>query len=229
MRIVFMGASLTEGVYGGNFVSGVVERLPQHEIINAGVGGSTINRLLEQVEGVIEQSPDAVFIMAGSNDAIAYSQPATRPYYKSSQKLPNGFLTPEEFGQRYREILEKLQLHHIVPLIGLPPLEYNPELAAASALFNEQAVQAARAYNTPVLDLNPDLMPQMLSHMIPQRPPLDLKIIYQIGERTQSGWSDYEAEQQRGGYTYSFDGIHFTPQTADQVAQIIAAFLEKEL
>jgi lysophospholipase L1-like esterase len=222
MRIIFTGASLTEGVYGGNWVKRVAALMPQHEIINGGVGGSTMNRLMDRLDSVIEQSPDAVFIMAGSNDAIAYSQPATRSYYKSAQGLPDGYLTPEAFGKLYREMLERLQLNHILPLVALPPLEYNPELAAASHLFNEQAVEAARAYNVPVLDLNPHLMPQT----IPERPPLDLSIIFKIGERTKSGWKDYEAEQTRGGFTYSFDGIHFTEQTAEKVAKIIAEFLE---
>lgn len=223
MRIIFIGASLTEGVYGGNFVKGVSELMPQYEIINGGVGGSTMNRLIERMDDVIEQAPDAVFIMAGSNDAIAYSQPATRPYYKSTQGLPEGYLTPEAFGKMYREMLERLQLNHILPLVALPPLEYNPEVAAASHRFNQQAAEAAQAYNVPVLDLNPHLMPDT----IPQRPPLDLSIIFKIGERTKSGWNDYEAEQRRGGFAYSFDGIHFTEQTAEKVAKIIVAFLEE--
>jgi lysophospholipase L1-like esterase len=225
MRIIFIGASLTEGIYGGNFVKVVAKLLPEHEIINEGVGGSTMNRLMDRLDAVIAKAPDAVFIMAGSNDAIAYSQPATRPYYKSSQNLPDGYLTPESFGQMYRDMLAKLQLHHILPLVGLPPLEYNPELVAAAKLFNDQAVEAARAYNVPVLDLNPHLMPET----VPSRPPLDLNIIFLIGERTKAGWSDYDAEQQRGGYHYSFDGIHLTQKSADKIAVIIADFLKQTL
>lgn len=228
MRIVFLGASLTEGLYGGNFVDGeqgVAGLLPQHEIINMGIGGSTMNRLLDRLDAALEREPDALFIMAGSNDAIAYSQPLTRPYYKSSQGLPNGYLTPDEFGVMFREMLERIHLAHVIPLIGLPPLEYNPELVAASNLFNAQAVEAARAYNVPVLDLNPHLMPPT----IPARPPLGLKIIFQIGERVKAGWKDYAAEQQHGGFAYSFDGIHFTPQTAAKVAVIIAEFLREQL
>lgn len=225
MRIVFLGASLTEGIYGGNYVDRVAHNLPNHEIINLGLGGSTMNRIATRLEDAIEREPDAAFILAGSNDAIAYSQPKTRPYYKHSQDLPDGFLTPEAFGQLYRDLLVELQLAHIQPLIGLPPLEYNPEVAAASDLFNQQAVEAASAYNVPVLDLNPLLMPET----IPDRPALDLRTVFVIGDRTKSGWSDYEAEQQRGGYTYSFDGIHFMPATAERVGDVITNFLRKTL
>jgi lysophospholipase L1-like esterase len=225
MRIVFLGASLTEGVYGGSYVDRVARNLPQHEIINSGLGGSTMNRIVSRLDDVIAQQADAVFILAGSNDAIAYSQPKTRPYYKQSQDLPDGYLTPEAFGQLYRDLLVELQLAHIQPLIGLPPLEYNPAVVAASNLFNAQAVEAASAYNVPVLDLNPLLLPKT----IPDRPELDLRTIFVIGDRTQSGWSDYEVEQQKGGYTYSFDGIHFTPATAERVGDVITDFLRETL
>ncbi|MCU0498183.1 MAG: GDSL-type esterase/lipase family protein [Anaerolineae bacterium] len=225
MRIVFLGASLTEGVYGGNFVRGVAERMPEHEIINMGVGGSTMNRLLERLDDAIATQPDAVLIMAGSNDAIAYSQPLTRPYYKSAQNLPNGYLTPAEFGQMFRELIERLQLAFIRPLIGLPPLEYNPTIAEASQLFNTIVTDESRAHKVPILDLNPALMPES----IPDRPPLDLKMIFLIGDRVQSGWKDYEREREQGGYTYSFDGIHFTEATATRVADLLTDFLRAEL
>ncbi|HEX2623179.1 MAG TPA: SGNH/GDSL hydrolase family protein [Phototrophicaceae bacterium] len=225
MRIVFLGASLTEGVYGGNFVAGVAKLMPQHEIINMGVSGSTINRLLDRLDDALGREPDAAFVMAGSNDAIAYSQPATRPYYKSQQNLPEGFIPPAAFGQMYRDLLAKLQLHYVRPLVGLPPLEHNPELAGASNLFNQQTVEAVRAYNVPILDLNPYLMPAT----IPPRPPLSLQTVFQIGDRVRSGWNDYETEHQRGGYTYSFDGIHFMPETAEKVAGIVAAWLTEQL
>ncbi len=225
MRILFLGASLTEGVYGGNFVARIQHNLPDHELINLGQSGSTMNRLVGRLDEVLELEPDAAFVMAGSNDAIAYSQPKTRPYYKQTQDLPDGYLEPDDFGQLYRDFLLELQLAHIQPLMGLPPLEHNPAVKAASDLFNSQAMDAARAYNIPVLDLNPVLLP---AH-IPDRPDLDLRTVFQIGDRTKSGWADYEAEQQRGGYTYSFDGIHFTLATAERVGDVITEFLRETL
>lgn len=226
MRIIFLGASMTEGVYGGNFVKPAARLLPQHEIVNAGVGGSTINKLAERLDETLEQKPDAAFIMAGSNDAIAYSQPATRPYYKSTQGLaPDGYMTPEQFGAVYRDVLTRLQLAHVQPLIGLPPMEYNPTLVAASAAFNAQAEEVARAFNLPVLDLVALFNPPN----VPERPPLDMKIIFTIGDRTKSRWNDYEAEQVKGGYTYSFDGIHLTPKSAEKMGELVAAFLKAEL
>lgn len=225
MKIIFLGASLTEGVYGGNFVAGVAKRMPEHEIINMGIGGSTMNRLMERLDSVIEQRPDAVFVMAGSNDAIAYSQPETRPYYKSAQKIPNGYLTPEEFGNMYRDMITRLQLEFIQPLVGLAPLEYNPELVAAAKLFNDATREIAHQFNLPVLDLSARFTPET----VPSRPPLNMRTIFLIGDRHGTDWADYENEQQQGGYTYTFDGIHIPPSVAEQFADLITAFFREVL
>lgn len=225
MKIAFLGASLTEGSYGGSYLEALRPLLPQHTLLNFGVNGSTILQLVERVDAVLEESPDVVFIMGGSNDAIAYSQPKTRSYYKQVQRLPEGFFTPAEYAQHYRDLLTQLQIAHVQPLAGLPPLEYNPTVAAAAAEFNAATREVARAFNVPMCDLAAAMTPPH----IPDRKPLDMSTILVIGDRVKSGWNDYDSEHQRGAYTYSFDGIHFTPQGAQQAAQIIAAFLRESL
>jgi lysophospholipase L1-like esterase len=224
MRIVFVGASLTEGVYGGSYVNEVQRLLPDHEIINRGVGGSTINRMVDQLESVLALEPDAVFVLAGSNDAIAYSQPETRSYYEKSQHVQGGYLTPEQFGVMFREVITHIQLAHAIPLVGLPPLEYNPDVVAAAHLFNDESRQIAESLNVPVLDLQ-----HMIPDEVPDRPALDLKHIFLIGDRVQKRWKDYTSEQTAGGYSYSFDGIHFTPEAAAEVGVRVAAFLTEHL
>lgn len=234
MRLAFLGASLTEGLYGGSYVDALRRRLPalipDLEIINAGVGGSTINRLLDRIDDLLDDhAPDAVFVLAGSNDAIAYSSPATRSYYKQVQGIPEGYITPQAFGAAYRDLLTTIQLAQVQALVALPPLEYNPTLAQAAAQFNAQAREAARAFNLPVLDLAAAMTP----HPIPERPPLGIHHILTIGERVRAGWpddpDDYERERQAQGYRYSFDGIHFTPAAAEEAADLIAPFIAEQL
>lgn len=229
MRIVFLGASLTEGSYGGSYVQTVAARLPGHTIINRGVNGSTINKLLERLESVLrDDAPDALFVLAGTNDAIAYSQPATRPYYRSAQGLqPDGYLTPDAYGAAFRDLLTQTQLAHVQPLVGLPPIELNARLMAASQTFNTQAREVAHAFNVPVLDLAALFNPP--PDGLPDRPDLDLKTVMLIGERVKTGWSDYDAEQQRGGFTYTFDGLHPTPAGAAQIGAAVADFIAAQL
>ena len=95
MRIVCFGDSLTWGEYGGSYVDELARLLPQHTFVNAGVGGDMVVNLLRRLdEDVIAQTPDAAFVMVGGNDAVAYTYPATRPYYTQVKKIPNGFITP---------------------------------------------------------------------------------------------------------------------------------------
>jgi lysophospholipase L1-like esterase len=222
MKIAFLGDSLTWGGYGGSYVAEVAARLPDHTIINAGEGGNTVINLMGRVDAVLEKAPDGIFVMVGGNDAISNAQPATRPYYQQVQRIPGGIVTPDVFAQTYRALLTHIQVAHCLAWVGLPPAEHNPEVVAALLDYNTLAAEAARALNVPTLDLFTPFVPSA----IPARPPLDMVSINVIGKRIRDGWSDYAAEQRKGGYTFTFDGLHLLPSAAAQVAARIIAFLE---
>ena len=128
MKIVFLGDSLTWGKYGGDYVAEVAKLLPQHTIINAGIGGNTVLNLLKRVDDIVEDAPDGIFVMVGGNDAISYTQPETRRYYEQVQKVPGGIVSPEQFSQTYRDLLTHIQLAHVLTWVGLELGEYNPEV-----------------------------------------------------------------------------------------------------
>lgn len=223
MKIVFFGDSLTWGRYGGNFVAEVAKRLPDHDVINAGVGGDTVVNLLERVDDdVLSHEPDGIFILIGGNDVYSYSQPNMRGYYRRSKQIHDGVVTPELYARSYRALLEKLQLSHCLIWIGLPPVEYSPTLVAAQKQYNAIANDIARSMNIPTLDLLTALTP----NNVPERPDLDIRVIQMIGQRGKSGWSDYENERQKGGFTYSFDGTHLLPSTAERIAEMIVDFID---
>lgn len=221
MKWVFLGDSLTWGGYGGRYLDEVARRLPACTLINAGVGGDTVLNLLERLDAALAVQPDGVFVMIGGNDAIAYSQPATRPYYAQSKGVPDGAMTPQQFARTYRDLLERLALAHVPTWVGLPPIEYNPATVAALRDYNRLAAQAARVLNLPALDL----MAAFPSTHVPERPPLNLGTITLIGRRIAAGWQDYETERARGGYTFTFDGLHFTPEAARRAGALVASFI----
>jgi lysophospholipase L1-like esterase len=225
MKLAFLGDSLTWGRYGGNFVAEVAARLPDHTIINEGEGGNTVVNLINRLDGVLEQRPDGIFVMVGGNDAISSSQPETRNYYRRTQKVPDGIVTPEMFTQAYREMLARIQQAQVQVWVGLAPLEYNPETVAAIQQYNRLAQKVAESLNMPILDLSVHFR----ADNVPSRPPLNQETIRLIGQRMDSGWSDYKAEQQRGGYSFTFDGLHLTPEAAKQVAEIVVEFLRPQL
>ncbi len=224
MKLIFLGDSLTQGVYGGDFVAEIDALRPDDTVINAGVSGSTVVNLLSRLESVIDQEPDGVFMMVGGNDSISHSQPDTRSYYKKVQNISEGFVSPGRFEETYREILYQLQSHFIQMWVGLPPKEYSPETVASQQEYNAIAASVAASFNVPVLDLMAHFLPEEVS----ERPPMDIGLITVIGQRSAQGWDDYENERQRNGFTYSFDGIHITPQTAKEFARLINDFINTE-
>jgi lysophospholipase L1-like esterase len=222
MKLVCFGDSLTAGVYGGSYVNALRRLRPDWHVLNAGVGGDTVLNLLARLdEAVLAEGPDGVFVMIGGNDAISYSQPKTRSYYKFSKDVPDGVVTPDQFATAYRALLERLHLAHILAWVGLPPVEANPVVADEVREYNALASEAARAYNAPVLDLMAAFAPQP----IPERPELDIATINTIGARIQAGWRDFEAAQAEGGYRFTFDGLHLMPEAAERMGQLVADFL----
>lgn len=222
MRLICFGDSLTRGVYGGSFFDSLVKLLPDDDLLNAGEDGNTVLNLLHRLDrDVLSYEPDAVFITVGGNDAISYSQPATRPYYRQAMNVPDGVITPEQFTQYYRELLTQLQLAHILVYIGLEPCEYSPTVAAAFAEYNALAAAEARALGVPALDMSA-LFP---TPNLVERPPLGMDYILTIGARLKNGWADYETAREQGGFTFTFDGLHLTPQAARTVARAIADFI----
>jgi len=226
MKIVFLGDSLTWGGYGGNFVDVVANQLSDHTIVNAGVGGDTVVNLYRRYEEVIEEhNPDIMFVMVGGNDAASYTMPDTQIYYRSNKKIENGIVTPEIFEQTYRDLLTELQINHIITFVGLAPTEYNPVLKQAKHDFNIIAQQVAQSLNIAVLDLEQPFAVES----IPDREPVSLKFIQDIGYRVTSGWQDFEAERDKYGYTYTFDGMHLLPSSADKMGDLVAKFLMKHM
>ncbi len=223
MKIVCFGDSMTWGGYGGSYVDELVKRLPEHEIINAGIGGNTVINLLRRVdEDVLSQQPDGVLLMVGGNDSISYSQPATRSYYRQAMGIPEGVVLPDQFEAAYRDLLTQLHLAHTLVWIGLEPCEYNPQTVASLRDYNDRVKHVARALNVPILDLMDAFPPANLK----ERPALSVGDILTIGAREKRGWHDYEGAQAKEGYAFTFDGIHFTPAAAKQAAALIAAFIK---
>jgi lysophospholipase L1-like esterase len=226
MNLVFLGDSLTNGSYGGDWVALVREALPDHTIINAGVGGDTVVNLLARLEAILEQhTPDAIFVMVGGNDAVSYTMPDTRGYYRSAKKIADGVVTPELFRTTYRELLTTLLLRHVQPLVGLAPTEYNQTLIEAKRQFNQIAREEAEALNVPVCDLETGFTPAQPV----ERGPVTLAFIQEIGQRQASGWREFAAARDAWGYTYTFDGMHLMPEAAPLLAERVITFLKDQL
>lgn len=221
MHIIFFGDSLTQGTVGASYVDRLAALLPGHRFTNEGINGDTSLNLYRRLEtDVIARRPDGVFIMIGVNDALSYSEPASRPYYRFVKRVPGGQIAPLAFRENLRAVLARLLAAGIPPWVALPPIESRPAAVAALRQMNAAAAAVCAELRIPTLDLLAALTPPDL----PDRPSASLRnywrsLLYLLGLRSVERW------QQQGGYTYTFDGVHLTADGAARLAALVASFL----
>jgi lysophospholipase L1-like esterase len=69
--VVLLGASTIQGNVSFNIVDELARRLPEHDLVNAGINGDTSAQALARVPEVVACRPDAVVVHIGANDALA--------------------------------------------------------------------------------------------------------------------------------------------------------------
>jgi lysophospholipase L1-like esterase len=222
MKIIFFGDSLTQGTFGASYVDKVAAAIRGHHFINQGVNGDTSLNLFRRVDkGVLAEKPDGVFIMIGVNDAASTVEPGSHLYYRFIKKLPRGQVSPVSFRENMRALLGKCVAEQIKTWVALPPIEYNPATVTTLRQMNDYTNTICRELNIPALDLMAALTPKD----VPARNPIGIaqysrNLLIQLGLDT-----NYEQHRLRGGFTYSFDGIHLTENGAQQMADLIVPFL----
>lgn len=224
MKIVFFGDSLTQGVYGVNYVNKVAEALRGHHFINEGVSGDTSLNLYRRLErSVIAHQPDGVFIMIGVNDALSFSEPTTRYFFRLIKRIRGGQISPMSFRENLRAVLMALTYHRIRVWVALPPVEYRPQTVEALRRMNDYARAVCDELHVPTLNLMEKLAPAV----VPDRSPVQF-FHYTLGTwlRLRFGYGgSYDRLQAADGFSYSFDGVHLTESGAQRIADEIVHFL----
>ncbi len=222
MKIVFIGDSLTQGIYGANYVNKVAAALRGHHFINEGLNGDTSLNLFRRVNAhIIDHQPQGAFIMIGINDALSYSEPGTRPYFRFVKRIRGGKMTPITFRENLRATLMRLQLAQIKAWVALPPVEYRPQVVDVLRQINAAAAEVCHEMRVPTLDLMALLTPPE----IPNRPPLN-GFSYTLQLLTIRP-NAYERARAAGGFAYTFDGVHLTEDGAQRMADAIVIFLRE--
>jgi lysophospholipase L1-like esterase len=70
-RVVCLGASTIHGNMSYNIVDELARRLPDHDLINAGINGQRSEQILARLPAVVRCQPDVVVVHAGANDLLA--------------------------------------------------------------------------------------------------------------------------------------------------------------
>lgn len=108
-KILFFGDSITQaGVKPGGYVSLMKDRLPEKELIGAGIGGNKVYDLFLRLEDdVLSKKPDIVFIYIGVNDV----------WHKQSSQTGTD---PDKFIAFYTALIKKMQASGIKIIVCTP-------------------------------------------------------------------------------------------------------------
>ena len=108
-KVLFFGDSITQaGVKPGGYISLMKDRLPEQELIGAGIGGNKVYDLFLRMEDdVLSKKPDIVFIYVGVNDV----------WHKQSSQTGTD---PDKFIGFYTALIKKMQAAGIKIIVCTP-------------------------------------------------------------------------------------------------------------
>ena len=108
-KVLFFGDSITQaGVKPGGYISLMKDRLPEQELIGAGIGGNKVYDLFLRMEDdVLSKKPDIVFIYVGVNDV----------WHKQSSQTGTD---PDKFIAFYTALIKKMQAAGIKIIVCTP-------------------------------------------------------------------------------------------------------------
>jgi lysophospholipase L1-like esterase len=228
MRIAFLGASLIEGSISAPLPARVVARLGRDgiDVLNAGVNGDLAWNVAQRAPAAVAWKPDAMFIVAGSNDVLASLTEGRARRYRRWKKLPQA---PD--AQFFRDSLNALfDAVRAVPrvIVGtIPPLGEDLDSIACVRVrtTNEVIARAASERGWTVADLYTTIAARLGpgGRPLPGRDHLVISAALQRLILRRS----YEAIARTHGFRALSDGIHLTEGSADAVADVIVSAMRK--
>ena len=90
-KIVFLGASITQGKISKSFVKILKDRLgtKQYKFVNRGVAGFEAYNVLNNLDKAVKASPDFVIILVGTNDILSSLNPELAKVSRKLKKIPH--------------------------------------------------------------------------------------------------------------------------------------------
>ena len=132
-KIVFLGASITQGRISANFVQMLKKQTGtgKYTYINQGVAGYETYNILTKLHKAVRTDPDFVFILVGTNDVQSSMDPELARLSRKLKKIPHE-PTLDHFIRNMTEIVKRLkqETRAEIAVISLPVLGENLESTA---------------------------------------------------------------------------------------------------
>ncbi len=232
--VLFAGDSLTHGKVGVGYLELLEEKHNRHNmtIINAGINGDFVWNLLQRIDEIVECAPDAIFILIGTNDALA-----TLPIrFLGIAQRRKGLPRPPAF-EWYIESLRSLVKNLIertpskVVLMSIPPIGETLDSKA-----NVVAMEYSRAIRDIAMEMNVGFIPvnEMMNAYLaehPSHPAFPLKnaikgMSFALIRHYIFG-KDWDSLSQDSGQVLHIDHIHLNSAGARIIAELVSSYLSK--
>ena len=237
--VVCFGASLTAGTVSYNYLHLLEARpaLADFKFINRGVNGDLAWNGLQRLDRVIDQNPDFVSILIGTNDVNATLSERNLIRYNAFNHLP---VTPtlEWYEENMRTIVARLksETHARLALISLAVIGEDPEHEGFKKVFlyNEVVRRIAEEEKLPYLPLHERMVAYLREHEA-DRAQLPPRLEYRdglinIGNATAlhaTGLS-WDEVSRRNGLLLTTDCLHLNSVAAGMIADSIEPWLLQE-
>ena len=239
---LFAGDSLTEGVYGENYVERVGKALYQGwaglsgQVVNVGRGGDTIRSLLARIDRPLnDYKPQWVVLAVGANDVwipwlTAHSVGwLLWSFYRRAATGLRPTTDLDQFAALYRALVDRVQQAGARPLVCTTSpigerlsLPVNRSLARLNGVIKhvavDQGVPVADVWQAFVEELAP--LPKPSGYV-----PGEWLFTWLDRKRIQSNPPDEIAS--RRGLHLTFDGLHLNSHGADLWAYTVVAALAR--
>jgi lysophospholipase L1-like esterase len=144
-QIVCVGDSNTRGQYGVSYVRMLAERLSSHDVVvtAAGVNGDCSYNLLQRLDQIVAQRPDAVTVLIGSNDAWSTLNAANARRMMKRKNLPVA-PTLSRYPENLTAIVARLRAETDAAIALMSPPVLGQDLDSPAARASEEFSQVVK-------------------------------------------------------------------------------------
>lgn len=229
-KIVCVGDSITRAQVSVDYVADLRRRIPTATVINAGVNGDLAYNVLQRLDAVVEEQPDLVTVLIGTNDANATMSERNLRMFTEMKQLPVR-PTLEWYRENLTAIVTRLDAETLarVAVLSPPVLGEDPdsEPVARSTAYAQVAREVARTAGVTYLPLHEHQLDHLRSA---DRHP---RITYRDGRSIQSRAAiqhfilrrSFDAIARSRGLELTTDLIHQNSRGAGMIADLIEQFI----